>query len=575
MTLDEILALLPDNTTGAIDAADLRTAVTELWNKPAGTTPAGASRLVPVFIFQGESNSGGYALNTDATAAELAPRPCVQIFDNIGLQSFSALDIGTNNLLDHSGLPPTDTHGWELELANQVEAGQWWDSTVYLIKTGQGGSRVDEWGVGSVFWTKFLERTRNGLALLRAMGKVPIVYFWVSHLGNDAIQGTPEATAFANIKELHTRMVDEVGYAPIIMTKFMDSCAGSAWNDAIDQYGVDDHLVLPVEPSQDTRDANHWNYVGMKFMADQMKAASQAWGQHENYLTRQTSILAGGNAVGAPPDVTPPPTGPTNTVPPAVTGTTGVGDTLTCTPGTWNPTPTGVTYQWKRGGVDISGATANTHVIVSADQNTALTCAVTATDANGSTTAVSNGTTIPGPPSTLVPYSWTDLTAVTEDGNHDVTATGSVPAGANAVGGTLDATQPFRLVSEWYSTNDAAAALVFLDDVASTDFTWGAGQTFVSGVYQFGGTAYWTVDGANPTPIAGWTVTFPCKVKVENSGNDLIYSSSPDGVAWTPRYTHVGVLAGKTTLHVRLLFAQGNAGQKMHTSHDSDLQMIL
>lgn len=35
MTLDDLLALLPDNTSGAIDAADLRTVVTELWNKAA------------------------------------------------------------------------------------------------------------------------------------------------------------------------------------------------------------------------------------------------------------------------------------------------------------------------------------------------------------------------------------------------------------------------------------------------------------------------------------------------------------------------------------------------------------
>jgi hypothetical protein len=32
-TLDELLALLPDNTTGKIDAADLRTIVTELWDR--------------------------------------------------------------------------------------------------------------------------------------------------------------------------------------------------------------------------------------------------------------------------------------------------------------------------------------------------------------------------------------------------------------------------------------------------------------------------------------------------------------------------------------------------------------
>lgn len=35
MTLEELLALLPDNTTGAIDADDLRTIVTELWNQGA------------------------------------------------------------------------------------------------------------------------------------------------------------------------------------------------------------------------------------------------------------------------------------------------------------------------------------------------------------------------------------------------------------------------------------------------------------------------------------------------------------------------------------------------------------
>jgi Ca2+-binding EF-hand superfamily protein len=37
MTLEELLALLPDNTTGEISAADMRTIVTELWNH---ATPA-------------------------------------------------------------------------------------------------------------------------------------------------------------------------------------------------------------------------------------------------------------------------------------------------------------------------------------------------------------------------------------------------------------------------------------------------------------------------------------------------------------------------------------------------------
>ena len=33
-------------------------------------------------VINGESNSGGYALNSEATAAELEPRPAVQILNN-------------------------------------------------------------------------------------------------------------------------------------------------------------------------------------------------------------------------------------------------------------------------------------------------------------------------------------------------------------------------------------------------------------------------------------------------------------------------------------------------------------
>lgn len=35
MTLEELLALLPDNDAGAIDAVHLRTIVTELWTQTA------------------------------------------------------------------------------------------------------------------------------------------------------------------------------------------------------------------------------------------------------------------------------------------------------------------------------------------------------------------------------------------------------------------------------------------------------------------------------------------------------------------------------------------------------------
>ena len=62
-TLDDLLALLPDNTTGDIDAVDLRTIVTELWNY----TVAVQTDLNLVGV---EGQNAVVALNARVTALE-------------------------------------------------------------------------------------------------------------------------------------------------------------------------------------------------------------------------------------------------------------------------------------------------------------------------------------------------------------------------------------------------------------------------------------------------------------------------------------------------------------------------
>ncbi len=52
---------------------------------------------------------------------------------------------------------------------------------------------------------------------------------------------------------------------------------------------------------------------------------------------------------------------------PTITGTPTVGQTLTAVPGTWTPAADSYLYQWNRAGTAISGATAATYVLVSAD----------------------------------------------------------------------------------------------------------------------------------------------------------------------------------------------------------------
>ena len=84
---------------------------------------------------------------------------------------------------------------------------------------------------------------------------------------------------------------------------------------------------------------------------------------------------------------------PANTVPPAISGTPQVGQTLTATNGTWTNSPASFTYQWKRAGTSIGGATASTYVPVSADVGNTLTVSVTATNGSGFSTPATSAAT--------------------------------------------------------------------------------------------------------------------------------------------------------------------------------------
>jgi hypothetical protein len=81
---------------------------------------------------------------------------------------------------------------------------------------------------------------------------------------------------------------------------------------------------------------------------------------------------------------------PANTTAPAVSGTGTVGQTLTCTMGTWTLSPTAYAYQWLRSGAKITGAEAPTHVLITSDSGHNISCRVTASTAAGSTPADSN-----------------------------------------------------------------------------------------------------------------------------------------------------------------------------------------
>lgn len=70
-----------------------------------------------------------------------------------------------------------------------------------------------------------------------------------------------------------------------------------------------------------------------------------------------------------------------------VFGSSEVGNSLFCSPGTWNGEPT-FTYQWLRNGAEIAGATEASYTVVGADAGTVVECRVKATNGDGSTVGI-------------------------------------------------------------------------------------------------------------------------------------------------------------------------------------------
>ncbi|MFB9576697.1 hypothetical protein [Streptomyces yanii] len=86
---------------------------------------------------------------------------------------------------------------------------------------------------------------------------------------------------------------------------------------------------------------------------------------------------------------------PANTAAPTIAGTVRVGTGLVARTGTWTPTPTSYTYQWRLDGVAIPGATASSYVPTASQLGKKLSVAVTAHLTRApSRTATSAATTV-------------------------------------------------------------------------------------------------------------------------------------------------------------------------------------
>jgi sugar lactone lactonase YvrE len=183
-----------------------------------------------------------------------------------------------------------------------------------------------------------------------------------------------------------------------------------------------------------------------------------------NVLVRAVNGSGGGTA--SPQESVTPEAPPTNSTPPAITGTSVVGDTLTADPGTWQGTSLTYAYQWLRDGVAILGATNATYVPTGDDTGHALSIRATASNDVGSASATSASVTAlpPAPSSTSTPVAVTiapvPSTGITVNDHGEVMLTlvcPVTPSGCDA-SGVLTIHLPNPL--EAHTTNVTAAGTV-------------------------------------------------------------------------------------------------------------------
>jgi hypothetical protein len=237
---------------------------------PTPAKPKPGADLPLLVVINGESNSGGYAPNSEAPLAERGLRPSVKILNNATLASFDDLNIGGNNLVGHARLANGATHGFELELANRAETNAFYHQPCYLVKTGQGGSVIANWTTNNPcnYFKMFKERVESARKLLGNQPHRTVILF---SLGiNDAIHGTNLKVWKAGVKEHFENLRKELGAnTPIVMTRFMPRYA--AVNAVIEEICREVPNTYSVNTlDAPLRDDNHWNYRGMKLVAGRM-----------------------------------------------------------------------------------------------------------------------------------------------------------------------------------------------------------------------------------------------------------------------------------------------------------------
>ncbi|MFA9212946.1 MAG: sialate O-acetylesterase [Candidatus Methylacidiphilales bacterium] len=228
-------------------------------------------KLKPLLIIlTGESNSGGLAYNSEASVIEKTINPKLKYLNNTSL-IFADYDI-QKSMIGHVGYtqPIGTFHGWDLEISNLTKTNYFKNREVFIVKTGQGGSRISQWAVGASYETTFNTRVNAAKALINKPHDTIILY---TQGINDIANGYPSATWKTDTKNRINSIKTFIPKSPIVITLFETPMPYTAYNYAM--YEIANEIKgIYIQSTKglitNSGDVAHWNYSSMKILAKKM-----------------------------------------------------------------------------------------------------------------------------------------------------------------------------------------------------------------------------------------------------------------------------------------------------------------
>lgn len=248
---------------------------------------------------------------------------------------------------------------------------------LYILKAGLGNSSIDtQWDVENAISTSLYYWFKTyiydpAIADILASGKTigSIKIFWMQG-EQDTTNSTLANQYAAQLRLLMDRFNTELALTPQIAIMGLSSTYDGGDGDM-------------VKAAQATVASEYSNVLLLP---------TDGTGIYEEYDLRPADLshYAGTGYVAMMADFYKLFKAPYLTAEPSISGTNTIGETLTASAGTWLYNPT-ITYQWQKGGVNISGATASTHEITEAGT---YTCDFTATNSYGAYTRTSSNSIV-------------------------------------------------------------------------------------------------------------------------------------------------------------------------------------